>query len=442
MRADLLAAVRQVSRAISSSGFVCRMVGGAVRDMLRGREPDDVDLVTTARPEELEKIFPDIRWAGKAFGVSLLKVDGFTFELASARRERTYLDGRHPEDIEFSRSLEDDVVRRDFTVNALLCDPETLEITDLVGGAEDVRHGVIRTVGVAEERFSEDALRMLRAVRFAAKTGFKIEPSTFSAIKKLAENVRMLAPERVKSELDSIFTSPGRAAALDILCHTGLLKHILPEVAALKGVKQEKRFHPEGDVYTHTRIMLDMMVYPDPALAWSVLLHDTGKKYTTFTDSTGRIRAFGHEEKGAVIAGEVAERLRFSVPEREAVVRAVRNHMRMANVREMKIAKLKKLLHDENFPLELELHRLDCMSSHRMRECWLYLIDKLREIPQDELAPEPFVTGKELISLGGRPGPHFKKIIDRLYDDQLSGKFPCREAALAEAAKMLEAAQK
>ena len=178
----MLNAVRKISRAISSAGFTCRMVGGAVRDMLRGREPDDIDLVTTARPDELEKIFPDIRWAGKAFGVSLLKADGFTFELASARKERTYLDGRHPEEIEFSRSLQDDVIRRDFTVNALLCDPETLEVTDYVGGVEDVKNAVIRTVGVPEERFAEDALRMLRAVRFAAKTGFKIENNTFAAI--------------------------------------------------------------------------------------------------------------------------------------------------------------------------------------------------------------------------------------------------------------------
>ena len=437
MRADLLDAVRRISRSITSAGFACRMVGGAVRDMLRGKEPDDVDLVTTARPDELEKIFPDIRWAGRAFGVSLLKEGGFTFELASARKERTYLDGRHPEEIEFSRSFEDDVIRRDFTINALLCDPETLEVTDYVGGVRDVRDGIIRTVGVPAERFAEDALRMLRAVRFAAKTGFRIDDETFGAIKKLAPNVGMLAPERVKSELDGIFTSPRRGMALDILCYSGLLKHILPEVAVLKGVKQEKRFHPEGDVYTHTKIMLEMMAFPDPVLAWSVLLHDVGKKYTTFTDSTGRIRAFGHEEKGADIAAEVADRLRFSTSEREAVVKAVRNHMRMANVREMKLAKLKKLLHDPNFPLELELHRLDCMSSHKMMECWLYLVDKFREIPQEELAPEPFVTGKELIALGGKPGPHFKKIIDRLYDDQLSGKFSDSSQAIAEAQKML-----
>lgn len=434
----MLNAVRKISRAISSAGFTCQMVGGAVRDMLRGREPDDIDLVTTARPDELEKIFPDIRWAGRAFGVSLLKVDGFTFELASARKERSYLDGRHPEEIEFSRSLEDDVIRRDFTVNALLCDPETFEVTDYVGGVQDVKNAVIRTVGVPEERFAEDALRMLRAVRFAAKTGFRIDGATFAAIKKLAANVRLLAQERVKCELDNIFISSRRGEALDTLLHSGLLKHVLPEVADLKGVVQEKRFHPEGDVYTHTKIMLDMMVYPDPVLAWSILLHDTGKKYTTFTDRDGRIRAFGHEERGAKIASQVAERLRFSVSDRDTVVKAVRDHMRMANVREMKLAKLKKLLSAPGFPLELELHRLDCMSSHKMMECWLYMVDKVNEIPQDQLAPAPFVTGRELIALGGKPGPHFKKILDALYDAQLAGKYPSSACALADAEKMLE----
>lgn len=434
----MLKEARSIAQQIRDAGFDCRIVGGAVRDMLMGKDPKDLDMVTTAFPDELEEIFPDIRWAGRSFGVSLLKRGNFTFELASSRLERTYLDGRHPEEIKFSRDLKSDVVRRDFTVNALLCDPFSLEVTDFSGGVEDLKKGIIRTVGDPEVRFSEDALRMLRAVRFASMRGFTLEENTLLAIKKLSHTVKLLAAERVKSELDRIFTSPGRVYALNVMSETGLLKELLPEVDALKGVEQEKEFHPEGDVFTHTAIMLERMAMPDPALAWSVLLHDIGKAVTTFTDSNGRIRAFGHEEKGADMAYDIAMRLKFSVRQRDAVVAAVRNHMRMAHVRDMRTAKLKRLICDENFPLELELHRLDCISSHKFMECWLFLIDQLVSTPLEVLKQKPLVNGSDLISLGAKPSPIFKKLLNELFDRQLSGEFPDKNSAVSAAKQLLD----
>ena len=434
----MLRAARGIAADIRRAGFDCRIVGGAVRDMLCGVTPDDIDLVTTAFPDELEKIFPDIHWAGKAFGVSLIKRGGFTFELATARLERSYQDGRHPEEIKFSRDFKCDVIRRDFTVNALLCDPFTLEVTDYVGGVEDVHKKIIRTVGDPQVRFREDALRMLRSVRFAARRGFILEENTEKAITLLAENVKFLACERIKCELDKIIVSPQRRYAFDIMRRTTLLKEILPEVDALYKVQQEKQFHPEGDVYTHTMIMLERMVLPDTVLAWSVLLHDIGKAVTTFTDENGRIRAFGHEEKGAAMVYDIAERLKFSVAEREKIAMAVKNHMRMAHVREMRTAKLKRLLCDENFPLELELHRLDCISSHKIMDCWLFLVDQLSQTPVEMLRQKPFVNGNDLIRMGAKPSALFKKILDELFDRQLSGEFPDKSSALDAAQKMVE----
>ena len=438
MSQEMFLSARAIAQDIRNAGFDCRIVGGAVRDILCGNTPKDIDLVTTAFPDELEKIFPDITWAGRAFGVSLLKRGNHTFELATARLERSYMDGRHPQEIKFSRDFKSDVVRRDFTVNALLCDPFTMEITDYVGGVEDVRKKIIRTVGDPVVRFQEDALRMLRAVRFSASRGFTLEESAKRAITQLSGNVRLLAAERIKTELDKILVSPLRRQAVDIMRETGLLREILPEVDALYGVPQEKQFHPEGDVYTHTMLMLEHMALPDSRLAWSALLHDIGKAVTTFTDENNRIRAFGHEDKGAEMAEKIAARLKFSVSEKNSVVTAIRNHMRMASVREMKSAKLKRWMCDDNFALELELHRLDCISSHKFMECWLFLIDRLAETPVEVLRMKPLVNGNDLINLGAKPSPDFKRILDALFDGQLSGEFTEKAEALAAAEKMLE----
>ena len=442
MDKEMIDAAKSIISDIRKAGFDCLVVGGAVRDIICGSTPKDIDLVTTAHPDELEKIFPDIRWAGRAFGVSLLKRGNHTFELASARLERTYLDGRHPENIVFSRSFEDDVIRRDFTVNALLYDPFTGKITDYVNGIADAEKKLIRCVGEPEKRFSEDALRMLRAVRFASLRNFQLEEKSLSAIKELAHNVKMLAGERIKSELDKILVSAQRRKALETMRETGLLKAVLPEVDALYGVRQEKKFHPEGDVFTHTCIMLDRMQYPGTTLAWSVILHDIGKAVTTFEDENHRIRAFGHEEKGAQMVENIASRLKFSTAEKESITAAVRNHMRMANVRNMREAKLKRMMLDSNFPLELELHRLDCISSHGIMDCYLFLLDNLasdENIRNREL--KALVSGKELIGCGFTPSPLFKKVLDEIFDRQLAGEFKDKKSALEAAVRVMDLLQ-
>ena len=421
-------------RKLKQAGFEAGLVGGSVRDLLLGRLPADYDLVSTAVPEVLAELFPGQRSVGVSFGVSLIEVEGIRFEAATAREERNYLDGRHPELVRYTDSLELDMARRDFTVNALWYDPETEEVCDCVGGVADLERGVLRTVGDPEERFREDYLRMLRAVRFAARLGFELSPGTRRAIAELAPLTAELAPERVAGELTRMLTGPAPDRAMRLLLELGLLRAVLPEVAALDGVEQPPQFHPEGDVFTHTMKMLAHMAYPDARLAWSVLLHDIAKPQTQSIDETGRIRFFGHESEGAELAGRILDRLRFSTADREAIVQAVRGHMRFASVREMRAAKLRRLLADPNFPLELELHRLDCIACHGFLECFVYLLDELverRRRGEETALPERWVTGKSLIAAGCRPGPEFGPLLESIYDRQLAGEFAGPAEALA-----------
>ena len=423
-------------RRLKAAGFEAGLVGGSVRDLLLGHVPADFDLVTTAVPEQLAKLFPGSRSVGASFGVSLIDAGEFRFEAATAREERNYLDGRHPELVRYTDSLECDMKRRDFTVNALWYDPVSEEVCDCVGGVTDLERGILRTVGTPEERFREDYLRMLRAVRFAARLGLEPAPGTRRAISDLAPLAAELAPERIAGELTQMLTGPAPDRAMRLLLELGLLRAVLPEVAALDGVAQPPQFHPEGDVFTHTMLMLHHMVYPDARLAWSVLLHDIAKPLTQMTDETGRIRFFGHECEGAELAGRLLDRLRFSAADREAVVHAVRNHMRFASVREMRAAKLRRLLAEPNFSLELELHRLDCIASHGLLECFVFLLDELaerRRRGEKTALPERWVTGKSLISAGCRPGPEFGPLLELIYDRQLAGEFADPAEALAAA---------
>ena len=424
------------ARRLREAGFEAGLVGGSVRDLLLGRVPADFDLVTTATPEQLETLFPGRRLVGVSFGVSLIDVEGFRFETATAREERNYLDGRHPELVRYTDSLECDMARRDFTVNALWYDPVAEEVCDCVGGVEDLERGVLRTVGEPEERFREDYLRMLRAVRFAARLGFELAPGTRRAIEALAPLAAELAPERIAAEVTRMLTGPGPERAMRMMLELGLLRAVLPEVAALDKVEQPPQFHPEGDVFIHTMEMLRHMVYPDARLAWSVLLHDIAKPLTKSIDETGRIRFFGHEEAGAELAGRILDRLRFSAADRECIVHAVRNHMRFASVREMRAAKLRRLLAEPDFALELELHRLDCIACHGFLECFVYLLDELaerRRRGEEAALPEHWVTGKRLIAAGCRPGPEFGPLLEVIYDRQLAGEFAGLEEALAAA---------
>ena len=345
--------VASAAAALQRAGYRTMLVGGSVRDMLIGKTPKDFDLVTVAAPEELAVLFPGkTQLVGASFGVSLLKLEGFAFEVATAREERNYLDGRHPETVRYSADLRTDVIRRDFTVNALMYDPVAHEVVDHVGGVDDLKRGVIRAVGDPDRRFREDYLRMLRAVRFAGRFGFEIEPDTRAALDKLSHLASQLSGERIREEMSRILCTPRAAESIRLMAESGLLEAVLPEVAALRGVEQPPQFHPEGDVFEHTMLMLANMTLPTPNLAWSVLLHDVGKAATFSVDETGRIRFFGHEHVGAEIAEAILNRLHFSVADRESISSAVKNHMRFASVRDMKTAKLRKLIADDNFALE------------------------------------------------------------------------------------------
>ncbi|MDD5599159.1 MAG: CCA tRNA nucleotidyltransferase, partial [Victivallaceae bacterium] len=401
----------EIVKKLHAAGHSAYFVGGAVRDLLSGKTPKDIDLVTSAVPAESAKLFPDMQEVGAAFGVMLVKEQGMSFELATYREERNYLDGRRPELVKYTDNPRIDAGRRDFTVNGLLYDPESGEVLDYVGGIKDLRLGILRAIGNAEERFEEDSLRMLRAVRFAARLGFKLENATLRAIKKSAPAAAALSPERIRQELTMIFTGPAPDVGLELLHETGLLAVILPEVEAMRGITQPPQFHPEGDVFRHTRKMLKAMALPDELLAWSVVLHDVAKPLTYFVDETGREHFFGHDMAGARLAKKILYRLRFSNQATDRISSAVRNHMRFASIPQMRKDKVRRLIADDNFALELELHRLDCISSHAQMDVFNFLLDKVLEQAGEVELPPSLLTGRDLIKMGLKPGPQFKKIL-------------------------------
>jgi poly(A) polymerase len=419
----------KIVKKLHSAGHSAYFVGGAVRDMLLGKTPKDIDIVSSATPAEMAEIFPDTMEVGAAFGVMLVREQGISFEVSTYREERNYMDGRRPEHVKYTNDPKIDVSRRDFTVNGLLCDPESGEVFDHVDGIKDLRQGVIRTIGNAETRFGEDYLRMLRAVRFAARLGFELEADTLRAIQKLAPETVKLSAERIQQELTLIFTGETPDIALEMLHETGLLTALLPEIEAMRGVTQPQQFHPEGDVFEHTKLMLRSMALPDELIAWSVLLHDVAKPLTYFVDETGRERFFGHEQRGAEMAKDIMSRLRFSNQAIDRVSRAVKNHMRFASVLQMRKDKVKRLIANDNFPLELELHRLDCMSSHELMDIFTFLLDKIIEQSGEVKLPPPLLTGKDLIEMGFKPGPKFKKILKKVSDLQLKNRLKTPEAA-------------
>ena len=430
-------AAQAVSRRLARAGFRSALVGGAVRDLLLGRTPSDFDLVTTARPEELQNIFPEAKLVGASFGVVIVRENGIDMEVATARSERSYLDGRHPEKISYTTDFSLDAQRRDFTVNAMMYDLERDELLDFNHGVDDLRCGILRTVGNPAARFNEDYLRILRAVRFAAKLGFALDAELEAALKTHAHLVRELSCERIFAELDMMLTGKAPARAIKLLEDTGILAHILPEVAVLREITQPPQFHPEGDVLEHTLLMLSHMALPSRRLAWSVLLHDVGKAATRSVDANGRIRFFGHESKGAEIAEALCRRLRMPIADMESCIHAVTNHMRFASVTAMKTAKLRKLIGEADFAMELELHRLDCICSNGLMDGFNFLLDTMNIYSGNEKAlPPPFVRGKELIANGIPPQVKFKAVLDAIYERQLAGEFPDAQAALQAALEM------
>ena len=424
---------------LREAGYQAYLVGGCVRDILLGREPADYDVATDATPEQVGGLFEDTLEVGAKFGVMIVledrrEAESAEVEVATFRSDNAYTDGRHPDGVTYSKTPEEDVARRDFTINALLFDPETDEVLDFVGGRADLKAGLIRAIGEPERRFSEDKLRMLRAARFAARFGYGIELQTFAAIQKLAPQIHQVSAERIREELTKILTEGAARRGFELLDATGLLQQVLPEIAKTKGVQQPPQYHPEGDVWTHTLIMLGMLKRGAPAaLAWGVLLHDVGKP-PTFTPPqgpSGRIRFDGHAEVGTRMAEEIAERLRFSNEDTEQIAALVANHMRFKDVQSMKPATMKRFARLERFDEHLELHKYDCLSSHGNLDNYEVMRKFLAETPPEEVAPPRLLTGGDLLGMGFAPGPRFKEILNAVEDAQLNGTVQDKDAARA-----------
>lgn len=419
---------RDIVRILREHSHAAYLAGGCVRDLLLGREPKDYDVATSAPPEEVLRLFPDSDQVGAHFGVVLVRRDGAQVEVATFRSEGPYSDGRHPDTVTFKTDPRADALRRDFTINAMMMDPFSREVLDFVGGQEDIRQGVIRTVGDPRERFAEDHLRMLRAVRFAARFRFTIEAGTRAAIRELAGQIHRVAAERVRDELVRILTEGGARYGFELLDETGLLREILPEVAAMKGVAQPPEFHPEGDVWTHTLLMLDQLKNPTPELALGALLHDVGKPVTFRV--ADRIRFDGHVEEGVRIASGILRRLRFPGDVSERVLALVANHMRFLHVPGMRESTLKRFLRLERFDEHLELHRVDCLSSHGSLDIYQYVARKRKEFSEEQLRPPRLIGGDDLIAMGYRPGPAFRRMLHAVETAQLESRIRTRDEAL------------
>lgn len=424
---DVNLAITLIQR-LRSAGHAAFLTGGCVRDLLLGRTPKDFDVATSAQPDELLRLFPGADRVGAHFGVVMVHDAAERVEVATFRSDLEYTDGRRPEGVRFETDPRQDVLRRDFTINALLLDPLSGEILDFTGGRADLAVRLIRAIGDPERRFGEDHLRLLRAVRFAARLGFEIEPETFAAIGRLAPAIRSVSAERVRDEIARILTEGGARRGFELLDATGLLKQILPEVAALKGVRQPPEFHPEGDVWTHTLIMLDGLREPSLTLALGVLLHDIGKP-ATFRIAE-RIRFDGHVEKGVEIAHSLLSRLRFPNQTIEAVEALIANHMKFMEVPRMRESTLKRFMRLPDFEEHMALHRLDCLSSHGGLDNYGFVRRRQLEVPPEQLKPVPLLTGRDLIAAGYRPGPMFGTILHEIEDAQLEGRIATAEEAL------------
>lgn len=432
------AIAQEIVASLQHAGFAAFWVGGCVRDFLLGREAQDFDIATDAKPEQVEKIFRKTIPVGKKFGVIIVVEHGLQFQVATFRAEADYQDGRRPEKVEFANA-EADAVRRDFTVNGLFYDPLTQKIHDWVGGENDLRAKIIRTIGKPEERFGEDHLRMLRAVRFAAQLNFEIAPETFAAIQTLAPKIKIISAERVRDELVKLFAPPHAARGLVLLRDSGLLEHVLPELAATIHCEQSPDFHPEGSVFNHICLMLEKMpVDANPLLPWAVLLHDIAKPVTAERDlATGKIHFYGHEQVGADMAEKILQRLKFSNQQVEEIVTAVKYHMQFKDVRQMRKATLRRLLLRETFPLELALHRLDCLGSSGDLAHYHFLVAAAEELKnQPEILP-PLLTGDDLLALGIPRGKKIGELLHELRDRQLAEEIKTADEARAWVKRML-----
>ena len=446
----LRATAVEIVRRLQAAGFSAFWVGGCVRDFLLGREPQDYDVATSAWPEQIEKLFKRTVAVGRKFGVMVVVENGRQFQVATYRAEAGYRDGRHPEQVTFGDARAD-ALRRDFTVNGLFYDPIAEKLHDWVGGKKDLRAKIIRTIGVPEERFAEDHLRLLRAVRFAAQLGFEIEPQTFAAIKRLAPKIELISAERIRDELIKLFSPDkvGQASSLSInrqdacstpaarglvlLLKSGLLPGVLPELAPAIACEQSPDFHPEGTVFEHIRLMLEKMPPgAHPSLPWAVILHDIAKPATAELDpATGSIHFYGHEKVGAALAERILTRLRFPKKQIGEIVACVRQHMQFKDVKQMRKATLRRLLLRKTFPLELELHRLDCLGSHGDLGHYEFLIEQAEELKKKPALRPPLLTGRDLIALGLKPGPALGALLAEIREKQLQDELKTPRQARA-----------
>ena len=416
-----------------------------MRDLLLGREPADYDVATDAAPDQVMALFPESVAVGAKFGVILIPRDGHKVEVATFRSDGNYSDGRRPDAVVYAKSAEEDVHRRDFTINGLLMRHNTGEILDFVGGRSDLKAGIIHAIGDPDKRFAEDKLRLLRAVRFAARFGFEIEAETFRAILKHAKDIKQVSPERTRDELTKMLTEGAAGNAFRLLDQTWLLQNVLPEISAMKGVEQPPQYHPEGDVWVHTRMMLDGIPATSAmTLAWGVLLHDVGKPPTfrSAAETGDRIRFDGHVEVGVRMGKEICRRLKMSNDDTEQILSLIANHMKFKDARQMRAATLKRFVRTPKFEEHMALHRLDCLSSHRHLDTFEFVREFLAQTPPEQVRPAKLLTGDDLIHLGFSPGPEFKEILRNIEDAQLEGAIHTREQALDLASKALKEASR
>lgn len=419
---------RKILTTLQSAGHEAYFAGGCVRDRDRGVEPKDFDIATSALPEQVVELFPKTVPVGVAFGVILVIEEGVSFEIATFRTEGEYLDGRHPSKVAFA-TLEQDSKRRDFTVNGLYFDIKTNQVIDLVEGRKDIQKKVIRTIGEPAKRFQEDHLRMMRAIRFAVQLGFEIEEKTFEAIKVFAKNIEKVSHERIRDELNKTLTSADPARGLRLLDETGLAFYFLPELGKMKGVEQPSEYHPEGDVFVHTLLLLEGLKNAELELAMGALLHDVAKP-DTFTRGPDRIRFHGHDVLGAQKSKEICKRLAYSNDQTELICSLVLEHLRFKDVFNMRISTLKRFMSLPRFDLHLELHRLDCMASHKNLDAYHFAKKKYEEFLKEPPPPLRLVTGQDLKTLGFLPGPLFSEIIRKVEDQILEGRINTKEEAI------------
>jgi poly(A) polymerase len=454
-----LASALRILTALHAAGYEAYLAGGSVRDLLLGRDPIDYDVATSATPDVVLKMFPGSLGVGAHFGVVLIPTTCGTeearedaphaqcTEVATFRSDGAYSDGRRPDTVRYTLSAAEDVQRRDFTNNGLLLDPfrggnspdefrndaTKLRdaVLDYVGGLKDLDAGVIRAIGEPQRRFEEDQLRLLRAVRFTARFGFTIEPATHAAIRKLAPRIAAVSRERVRDELTKMLTEGRARRAFELLEETGLLVEVLPEVARMKGVAQPPQFHPEGDVWIHTLLLLGQL---EPGcsltLAWGALLHDVGKP-PTFREAPDRIRFDGHVEVGVAIAADICRRFRFSNDETRQILALVENHMRFADAPRMKASTLKRFFRLDRFDEHLAMHRMDCLAAHGNLDLWDFVRERYEDTPEEAVRPKPLLTGRDLIAAGYVPGPQFQEMLRVAEDAQLEGAITTAEDALA-----------